>query len=98
MEFASQPSEATKSAATTSPLILVGQGVRTVELLKRYVDERAEVVISKQDVRPDLPQYAIAIASNRDHWVDCWPSAPEAAGFAKLLGFRVVDGASEDKA
>ena len=89
MEFAAQPSEATKSAAPTSPLILVGQGARTIELLKRYVDERAEVIISEQEVRPDLPRYAITIASNPDHWVDCWPSPPEAAGFASLLGFRV---------
>ncbi len=59
--------------------------------MARYLQARAAVIIRQQnECGPDIPPYAIAVASEPEFWIDCAESEKAARAKAKALGLRVI--------
>ncbi|WP_059414294.1 hypothetical protein [Cupriavidus basilensis] len=57
-----------------------------------YLAAGVAVVIGRQnECGPDVPPYAIAVATRQDFWIDCCNTPDEAKALAEGLGLSVID-------
>lgn len=59
--------------------------------METYLAEGVDVVIGPQDeCGPDVPPFAIAVASDQAFWIDCCETVEKAKMRAQELGLNVV--------
>lgn len=59
--------------------------------MARFLSAGVDVFISRQnETGPDVPPFAIAVASEPSFWIDCARSKRAAGELARSLGLRVV--------